>query len=103
MAIQSNYDSETNLFNVELEKNFTFEETTDLIKLYENLPDGVSVCALDFSKVEYMDSAALGALLLIKTRLEENGISDIRLINCQPEILKLLEVCQYEIMFAINP
>ena len=102
MSINHEYQADSSTFLIGLDSQFTFNESSEFINTHEQVPDNARACNIDFSVVEYMDSSALGALLLVKSKLEEKGISNIRLVNCTPPIIQLLEVCQYQMMFEIT-
>ena len=103
VSASSRFDMDSAKFTISIDGDFTFAETTEFIRLYSNVPDGAQACEIDFGRVEYMDSSALGVLLLMKTEIESKGVKEISLTNCASQILDILTVCQYQEMFSINP
>lgn len=82
---------------------FDFNSNRDFRKAYE---DGLKRYAtggieLDFHGVDYMDSSALGMLLLFKERAEELDRS-ISLINCQESVREILDVVNFGKLFSIS-
>lgn len=56
---------------------------------------------VDLSGVDYMDSSALGMLLLFKERAdEENRV--ITLTNCQETVREVLEIVNFGKLFSIH-
>ncbi len=56
---------------------------------------------IDFNAVEYIDSAALGSLLLLRERAEKAARS-ITLANCKPAVMRVLKVANFHRMFATS-
>lgn len=56
---------------------------------------------LDFSTAEYMDSSALGMLLLLRDYAGAEN-ADVSLTNCPSEIKNILEISNFHKLFKIN-
>jgi anti-anti-sigma factor len=56
---------------------------------------------IDLRGTDYMDSSALGMLLLLR---ERNGgdRADIRILNCNPEIRKVFAIANFDRLFQIS-
>lgn len=86
-----------------LSGRFDFNSNRDFRKAYEEglkRHDTGSI-ELDFHGVDYMDSSALGMLLLFKERAEEFDRS-ISLINCQESVREILDVVNFGKLFSIQ-
>ncbi|MBF0370273.1 MAG: STAS domain-containing protein [Magnetococcales bacterium] len=79
---------------------FDFSVHKDFREAYRfHQPTGRYV--VDFTRVERIDSAALGMLLLLRDHA--GGVSaDIIIRNCQPQIQKILEVANFHKLFQIH-
>lgn len=55
---------------------------------------------IDLAGTEYIDSSALGMLLLLREEAGANE-SDIEIINTRPEIRKILETANFQRLFKI--
>lgn len=56
---------------------------------------------LDMSGVDYLDSSALGMLLLLKDRAGK--VSDkVRLSHCQPTVHRILDIAKFGKLFTID-
>lgn len=53
--------------------------------------DGVENIVMDFTKVEYISSGGLRALLILKKLMEERG-GDLRLLHVNENILEIFEL-----------
>jgi HptB-dependent secretion and biofilm anti anti-sigma factor len=56
---------------------------------------------INLSGTEYIDSSALGMLLLLREEAGTNE-SDIEIINARPEIQKILETANFQRLFKIS-
>jgi anti-anti-sigma factor len=51
--------------------------------------------------VEYIDSSALGMLLVLRDKAKESGKS-VRLVNCHGMIKQVLDIAHFERFFEIS-
>jgi len=87
---------------LQLSGRFDFSVFRSFRELYEPViadPD-VQVIRLDFSAVEYLDSAALVMLLMLREKAEKNGKKAI-LTGCQGSVRQLLDVAHFSRLFEI--
>lgn len=61
----------------------------------------VKEIVIDFAKVEYMDSAALGMLLLLRQGAEE-GRKTVSLRGATGSVQKVLEIANFAKLFKLN-
>lgn len=61
----------------------------------------VATVFVDFAKVSFIDSSALGQLLLLRAQAQEAKKSVV-LGNCGADLRRVLEVAQFHRMFAIE-
>lgn len=87
---------------IRLEGRFTFNEHRDFRQAIKDQLDGkCSALEIDFGKVEYMDSAALGMLLLAKEGAVASG-KTVSLVNCRGAVQQVLEVANFQKLFTIR-
>ncbi|MDP6981078.1 MAG: STAS domain-containing protein [Myxococcota bacterium] len=60
-----------------------------------------SKVVVDMQGIDYMDSSALGVMLLLREYVGEDD-ADVRLINGRPEIRNILQVSNFEQLFKIE-
>lgn len=60
------------------------------------------VISLDFRQVLYLDSAALGMIVLLQKRAKSVGCS-VAVINAKGTALEVLEIANFDKMITINP
>ena len=54
---------------------------------------------VDLGTTEYLDSSALGMLLVLR---EEAGAEHVRVVNCQPAVRRILEIANFQSLFTIE-
>lgn len=82
---------------------FDFSAFRPFRELYEPLlikPD-IDTIDLSFSAVDYLDSAALGMLLLLREKAEKAG-KKVILSGCQGTVLGLFEVANFGRLFEMS-
>ncbi|WP_174875272.1 STAS domain-containing protein [Vogesella oryzae] len=68
-------------------------------ELLEN--SAISHIEVDFEQVPYLDSSALGMLLLLKERAGAAG-KDLALVNCRDTVRQVLEIACFTKLFTIR-
>lgn len=63
--------------------------------------DGVQCVRVDLQQVQYIDSAALGILLLLRDKATPQGIS-VELANVQGTVRDVLEIANFHKIFTIR-
>lgn len=63
--------------------------------------NGVEVYRVDLAQAEYMDSSALGMLLLLREFAADQG-AEVVLRNCSREVRKILEIANFQRLFRIE-
>jgi anti-anti-sigma factor len=62
---------------------------------------GVKEIGVDFKNVDYLDSSALGMLLLLRERAHNANIQ-VTLLNCSGIVQQVLDVANFQRLFTIN-
>ncbi|MEO5333951.1 MAG: STAS domain-containing protein [Magnetococcus sp. YQC-5] len=55
---------------------------------------------VDLAGAEFIDSSALGMLLLLREMTDATG-ADVEIVNTRPEVLKILHTAKFEQLFKI--
>jgi HptB-dependent secretion and biofilm anti anti-sigma factor len=73
----------------------------DFMRLQTPLRGRCEALVVDLARTNYMDSTALGMLLMLRESLGGDS-ADITLRNCGPEIAKILQIANFQTLFAID-
>lgn len=79
---------------------FDFKLHRSFRELYEGAPPEISSYVIDLSRTDYMDSSALGMLLLLREHVSGDRMR-VRIVNCNLEIRKILEIANFDKLFDI--
>ena len=99
MSVQSSIKSGELI--IKIAGRFDFSSHQDFRKTYESLDEKVKNYIIDFSETSYLDSSALGMLLLLRDYA--GGESDnIKITNCCDDVRKILTISNFEQLFTIQ-
>lgn len=86
---------------IHVEGRFDYSLHQRFRQCYEQLETAPAAYTVDLGKATYMDSSALGMLLLLR---EHGGGDDakVRLVNCSPDVRKILTISNFEQLFEID-
>lgn len=87
---------------LKLNGDFTMDSQLQFRDTYRELLEGqdCKTLAIDLARTEYLDSSALGMLIVLKNEAEQQGVQ-VTLKNCQPFVSKLLRGANFDRLFKI--
>lgn len=77
---------------------FDFNCHQQFRRAYEGFP-GMREYVVDLSATEYLDSSALGMLLVLR---EQAGRAKLRIVNCKPAVRRILDIANFKTLFALE-
>ncbi len=88
---------------IRLEGRFDFNAHREFREAVEKAmqPDGVKEIQVDLSKVAYLDSSALGMLLMLRDKAQGKSRS-VHLTNCKGSVKQVLEIANFGKLFSIS-
>jgi len=88
---------------IRLEGRFDFNAHREFREAVEKAmqPDGVKEIQVDLSKVAYLDSSALGMLLMLRDKALGKGRS-VQLTNCKGSVRQVLEIANFGKLFSVT-
>ncbi|MEO5378638.1 MAG: STAS domain-containing protein [Magnetococcus sp. DMHC-6] len=97
-----------NTITIKLPERFDYQSRNEFVNSYKTSPAN-TIFIIDFSDVLFLDSSALGLLLLFRDVVskkqgnenESHKIENIIFMNCQPKILRLFQMSQFTEIFNI--
>ena len=85
---------------MKIDGRFDFNLHSEFRKSYQELPANTRF-VVDLKNASYMDSSAMGMLLLLREYAGKEN-ADIRLINCNPDIERVLAVSNMDKLFPLE-
>jgi len=102
MSLTTQLSNDGNIFTISINGRFDFNLYKDFRDSYESgLNKGNIKFIINLSQTEYMDSSALGMLLVLKERTGGDS-SSIVLKNCNKEIKNILSISNFDKLFSIE-
>lgn len=82
---------------------FDFHSHRDFRSAYEKILEtsGIREVVLDFNEVDYLDSSALGMLLLLREKAEGAG-KNVALAGLKGTVKQVLDIANFGKLFAIR-
>ncbi|PIP78306.1 MAG: anti-anti-sigma factor [Gammaproteobacteria bacterium CG22_combo_CG10-13_8_21_14_all_40_8] len=80
---------------------FDFSVHQEFRMAYEGLSPSPSQYIVDLGETSYLDSSALGMLLLLRD-FSGGDSADIKIINCNQDVKKILAISNFEQLFRIE-
>ena len=68
--------------------------------VHEQAPQEVSCYVVDLKDATYLDSSALGMLLLLRDHAGGDS-SQVKIVNCNADVKKILSISNFEQLFTI--
>jgi HptB-dependent secretion and biofilm anti anti-sigma factor len=94
--------SEPNEKRVVLSGQFTFADNHKFKQIIDSLNDpGLKAIALDFGTVDFIDSAGLGMLLLLRDECQNRNIS-ITINSVRGQVEKIFMISKFDQLFSMR-
>ena len=101
MAITSTVSPDGSQVTVHIQGRFDFSSHQDFRNAYEKLSKAPNQYRVDLQGTTYLDSSALGMLLLLRDYAGGEN-SNIRIVNCSSDVKKILLISNFEQLFDIE-
>ncbi|WP_397454321.1 STAS domain-containing protein [Pseudomonas versuta] len=100
MAVTSELSADGRKLTIAIKGRFDFAKHQEFRDAYEKFgPDTEYV--VDLKEATYVDSSALGMLLLLRDHAGGDS-SEIRVINSNPDVLKIFNISNFDKLFDIT-
>lgn len=100
MLVDASFSADKKTLTINIKGNFDFNLHKEFRDAYSELQAPVKECIVDLAGAEYMDSSALGMLLILKDHASSVG-AEVKLANCRADIRGILAVANFDEMFEI--
>ena len=103
MSLTGSLGSNNTVLTISVDGRFDFNLHKDFREIYRSYSQNADIkeYVIDLSETKYMDSSALGMLLLLREYAGGDG-GHIRITGCNPEIREILEISNFDRLFTIN-
>lgn len=101
MAITSSFDSTKQTLNIQVEDQFDFSKHQDFKDTYVQHADKGTQYVIDLSRTSYMDSSALGMILLLREHANRCEGS-LAITKPSDSVYRVLEIAQFPKLIEIQ-
>ncbi|ERI51903.1 anti-sigma factor antagonist [Pseudomonas sp. AOB-7] len=101
MAITSQPSADGQELTIAIRGRFDFASHQEFRDAYERVNITPRRYLVDLQGTSYLDSSALGMLLLLRDHAG-GDTAQIRLLNCSSDVRKILAISNFEQLFQIN-
>ena len=99
LSVQASSDGLTVIISITERFDSTLHH--DFRQAFREQGEGKRSYVIDLSQTTYIDSSALGMLLMLREYAGGDD-ADIKLINCSPEIRRILTISNFERIFKVD-
>ncbi|HEY5790365.1 MAG TPA: STAS domain-containing protein [Gammaproteobacteria bacterium] len=100
MPLTINRSDDGQAITIKINGRFDFDLHQEFRQAFEHAEDQQVRYVIDLAEAEYMDSSALGMLLLLRERAGGDR-ADIAIVNCSPAINKILTISNFHKLFKV--
>lgn len=100
MSITSQTSPDGKTLTITIEGRFDFSAHQEFRKAYEQISKPVSAYILNMAKTTYLDSSALGMLLLLRDHAGGDN-ADISISHCSDDVKKILTISNFQQLFKL--
>ncbi|MCK5335225.1 MAG: STAS domain-containing protein [Gammaproteobacteria bacterium] len=101
MSINTQISDDGKEITIKIDGRFDFGSHHDFRDAYRGATETGTVFMLDMANTEYMDSSALGMILLLKEYSGTLG-GDIKIVNANTEIKNILQIANFDKLFSVS-
>ncbi|MEK1839752.1 STAS domain-containing protein [Pseudomonas sp. NPDC089918] len=101
MSVVTEVSPDGKKLTISIEGRFDFGRHQEFRESYEGLNSTPESIVVDLKKATYLDSSALGMLLLLRDHAGGDN-SDIRVVNSSSDVKKILAISNFDKLFDIS-
>ncbi|MDI1301101.1 MAG: STAS domain-containing protein [bacterium] len=101
MSILSSGSPDGKELTIRIKGRFDFSTHQDFRSAYESAPATLDSFVVDLREATYLDSSALGMLLLLRDHAGGDS-GRVRIVNCNSDVKKILAISNFEQLFTIQ-
>ncbi|MFK7864436.1 MAG: STAS domain-containing protein [Pseudohongiellaceae bacterium] len=101
MTIESCASQSGEELTISIEGRFDFSAHQEFRDCYEQIEADPDSYVVDLNRTTYLDSSALGMLLLLRDHAGGDN-AEVRIVNCNRDVKKILTISNFEQLFSIQ-
>ena len=101
MSIEAVKSATGEELTISIEGRFDFSAHQEFRDCYEHVDQEPASYVVDLNRTTYLDSSALGMLLLLRDHAGGDS-AEIKIINCNRDVKKILTISNFEQLFTIQ-
>ncbi|HEC16286.1 MAG TPA: anti-sigma factor antagonist [Sedimenticola sp.] len=101
MKVTSNISADGKTITINIGERFDFSCHGEFRDAYSAVDPAQTKFIINFSRTDYLDSAALGMLLVLRERAGGDK-ADITLEGCNASVRQIMDVTRFERLFEIK-
>jgi len=101
MSIESVASQGGEELTISIEGRFDFSAHQEFRDSYERPDVDPSSYVVDLNRTTYLDSSALGMLLLLRDHAGGDN-AEVKIVNCNRDVKKILTISNFEQLFTIQ-
>ena len=101
MAIKTQISEDGTVFTISISGRFDITSYKDFGESYKDKLESVSKWIVDMAETEYVDSSALGMLLMLRERAGGEN-ADISIVNLNSDLKKIFTTANFNKLFSME-
>lgn len=101
MSVNTHMSSDGQELTIHVSGRFDFSAHQAFRDAYESQGDHVGRYIIDLHETSYLDSSALGMLLLLRDHAGGDQ-AHVSIVNCNNDVKKILKISNFEQLFQIH-
>ena len=101
MPVTTQVSPERKEFTISVDGRFDFSLHQEFRTSYEHVTEPGTTYVVDLGRAEYLDSSALGMLLLLREHAGGDS-AKVKIAHCRPDIKKILAIANFHLLFTLD-
>lgn len=101
MSIQTQVDEQSNLVTITVSGRFDFAQHKQFRDAYRDISPNTRRYVVDLSEATYLDSSALGMLLLLREHAGGDS-ARVSIRGCSSDVHRVLQIAHFDRLFTLE-
>jgi HptB-dependent secretion and biofilm anti anti-sigma factor len=101
MAVETQISEDGKVLTLSVPSRLDITAHKEFGEAYKDKLGPVSSCIVDMAEVEFLDSSALGMLLMFREKAVAESV-DVSIANCGPSIKKIFAMANFDKLFKMQ-